>query len=242
MNMPTKPAPKQSKFFFLFGFFWAILSLPFILVGYSFLQDEIRYEKESVVTTGTLLSKNTTQSTDSDGHTSTHYVANYEFKDLQGETIQGESNIERDRWNELIINQPVEIQYVKGSTSKNRIKQEPSYVLSYIFCGIGGFAFLLGVVFMTIYIRKNLKFKRINNSGILASATVTSVRPGNLEINGVRQWVIHYSYQDYQGKQQKGETGYLSPDDANAWKSGDKGQIKFDSSNSAESIWLGSAI
>lgn len=242
MNMPTRPAPKQSKFFLLFGFFWAIMSLPFILVGYSFLQDEIRYEKESVVTTGTLLSKDTTQSTDSDGHSSTHYVASYEFKDAQGELIKGESNIEYERWNSLNVNQQVEIQYLKGESSKNRINQETSFVIPYIFGGVGGISFLFGALFVILYFRKKIKFNRISNSGILASATVTSVRPGNLKINGVQQWVIYYSYQDYQGKQQKGETGYLTPEEANAWKSGDKGQVKFDPTNSAESIWLGSPI
>lgn len=53
------------------------------------------------------------------------------------------------------------------------------------------------------------------------------------------QWQIHYRYVDRMGAEHRGRSGYLEPEEAAAWKVGDKGVVRFDPRTPARSIWVG---
>ncbi len=83
--------------------------------------------------------------------------------------------------------------------------------------------------------------ERLLREGLSAEAEVVAVEETNVRFNRQRQWVIRYRYTDRMGEAHEGRSGYLDPDEAAAWKTGDRGVARFDPRRPAVSIWLGKA-
>jgi hypothetical protein len=101
-----------------------------------------------------------------------------------------------------------------------------------LFAPIGGFVFFKGVA----GIRREL---RLQSQGTSAQATVEEVKPTNTRLNGVPQWRIRYRYQDHEGRTHHGRSILMPPDEAQAWKAGDAGTVRFDALAPKKSIWIG---
>jgi hypothetical protein len=54
----------------------------------------------------------------------------------------------------------------------------------------------------------------------------------------VQQWNLHYRYQDNQGKFHIGKIP-LSPEEAEGWKEGDIGRVRYDRRRPQKSVWMG---
>jgi hypothetical protein len=114
--------------------------------------------------------------------------------------------------------------------------------------GIGMLMGLVGVAVAAVggvLLSRGLKSvaleQRLLREGLSAQATVVEVRMTNIQYNRRYQWIINYEYEDRQGEQRHGHSGYLDPDEALAWKAGDTGLIRFDPRDSTVSVWIGRA-
>jgi hypothetical protein len=83
--------------------------------------------------------------------------------------------------------------------------------------------------------------RRLAEGGVSAEAIVTEVRRTNARVNGRWQWQVRYRYADFLGGSHEGRSGYLSYEEANAWKPGDAGPIRYDEARPKTSVWLGTA-
>ncbi|MDQ2978458.1 MAG: hypothetical protein M3R62_04505, partial [Acidobacteriota bacterium] len=88
---------------------------------------------------------------------------------------------------------------------------------------------------------------RIVREGIETEATVTAVARARLQPTGSRHdfstgggtQIIRYSYVDRSGTPHQGKSGYMPFEQARGWKPGDRGAVRFDAENPAESVWMG---
>ena len=80
---------------------------------------------------------------------------------------------------------------------------------------------------------------RLLQEGAAGEATVTAVEETGFSINRIKQWRISYSYIDSAGRTHQGRSHYLRPEDASGWRTGDKGQIRFDRRDPERSVWTG---
>jgi hypothetical protein len=101
---------------------------------------------------------------------------------------------------------------------------------------------LIGGGIVAWSIRKAYCVGQIMESGIRCEATVTEVTATNFSVNRVPQWVIRFSFQDYQGQQRTGESDYMSPQDAQEWKAGDRGSVRYDQQDPKACVWVGREI
>jgi hypothetical protein len=113
--------------------------------------------------------------------------------------------------------------------------------------GIGLFLLLLGGLLARAGWRRAKRQLRIACDGIETRATVTAVRRARLQPTGRRSdlstrggtQIIRYSYVDHSGRAHEGKSGYLPFDQAKGWKAGDRGAVRFDAEDPAESVWMG---
>ncbi len=59
--------------------------------------------------------------------------------------------------------------------------------------------------------------------------------------NGVAQWIIRYRYKDQLDRTYDGKSPSVSPLEAENWKKGAIGTIKYDRAHSDKSEWLGAS-
>ncbi len=232
----------HGRFFLIFGGIWLLFSIPFGLAGYFMLQNEKIYENNSQIIQGKLLSKYITEERKSGKKQSSKtYRLNYNFINEQGDEVKGKDSVDKTFWENLQEGQNLPIQIIPGqSADKNRVPYEgrSDSLAAYIFMGFSVLMFVLGTCFLVPYFRKRSIYKRLAREGISVEAEITGVGPGNLTINKVRQWLVRYSYKDYQGKMHEGKSDHLNPAQAQHWTRGDKTKVKYDKLKPSVSIWL----
>ncbi len=81
--------------------------------------------------------------------------------------------------------------------------------------------------------------KRLLQSGIQLTATVTDVRRSPIDINRQARWHVHYRYDYSAGRSFEGRSRALPGETVESFKPGDSVLIKADPRQPAESLFLG---
>ena len=104
----------------------------------------------------------------------------------------------------------------------------------------------IGVIFVTIglvYLRRGLRQarreERLLQHGTTTEATVTRIEETATRRNRRYLWRIGYAFEDLHGTPREGESGYLSAEEAQSYRVGERAFIRYDPEQPAESIWLG---
>lgn len=83
--------------------------------------------------------------------------------------------------------------------------------------------------------------KRLMQSGIQLTATVTEIRRSPIDINRQARWHVHYRYEYSAGRSFEGRSRALSGGAVEGFKPGDQVLIKADPRQVEESLFLGTA-
>jgi hypothetical protein len=231
-----------------FGGIWLVVGVPFLVLGLYFGFHEhsvsVRMKNEGAVATGMVLSKwiatNRSHGSGSNNTTTRSYWTSFRFQTGRGETVKGEAQVDERTWDSLIERRPIKVTYLADAPQQYRIEgEESSWILAFIFAGLGAvFTTVGGLVFARGVTHWRVT-SRLRHSGTPADATVESVGPARITINGVQQMVVRYRYQDSAGRSRTGRSDPMSPEDADAWNAGDRGRIRFDAQLPQRSLWLG---
>lgn len=116
---------------------------------------------------------------------------------------------------------------------------EDDFLIGIIFCGVGVLVGGIGGFLFAKGLNRARTIARLLDSGVRATGTVTEVRPTNVRINRVQQWVLRYSYHDYTGRLHETTSDYMSPGEAQQWQAGDQGNICYDDKTPEVSYWFG---
>jgi hypothetical protein len=246
-QQPSFLSLAKRSFAFWFGGIWFFVGAPFLIagiyVGVDTIGQQERFKNEAQVAEGMVLNKWISRRRDSQQRTeSTSYWVGYRFSAPNGSVVKREAQVSGELWDRFVEREPIRVTFLPSDPQTNRIEGESSaWMLPLIFTGlglvfvpIGGFIFFKGVA----GIRRELKLR---DDGAMVEATVVEVRPANVSFNGVPQWRIRYRYQDHSGRTHGGESNVMAPEEAQAWKAGDKGTAHFDSEAPRKSIWVGKA-
>jgi len=243
-----KFALSGATFWLWFGGIWLVVGLPFLVLGlyFGFHEHSLsqRLRSDGVVATGMVLTKwiTTNRSHGSGGNntSSPNYWTSFRFQTERGATVKGEAQVDEDTWGNLIERRPIKVTYLPDAPQQYRIDgQQSTWILAFIFAGLGAvFTTIGGLVFArgVTHWRVN---SRLRHSGTAAEATVESVVPARITVNGVPQMVVRYRYQDSRGRSRTGRSDAMSPEEADAWKPGDRGRVRFDAQLPQRSLWLG---
>jgi hypothetical protein len=226
-----------SGFLSLFSGIWMIVGLTFLIAGIYMFTADRRFAREAQVTNGTVLSKDVHQKRDRGGDTSRTYSVRYRFTAPDGAALEGESDVDYERWRALVERAPVRIAFLPSKPSTNRVEGTSRLWMTVMFTLMGGLFAIAGAVIGASGIRSGRRAKRLRESGLIAEATVTAVEPTRMTINGRRQGRVAFEFRDYQGRVQTGRTGYLPLDEAMRWKAGDRVAIRYNRDRPAQSLW-----
>jgi hypothetical protein len=232
----------QRHFGLIFGGIWLVAGIGVLIGGIAMWQHEERFAREAVTTEGKVLTRDirTAHSSSSSGSsTSTEYWVSYRFHAPDGITREGDSKVDVHVWERLQEQGPVTVSYLTSDPATNRVAGEPDRVGPAIMAGLGGFFSLAGGTIVLFSLGKRLSRARLLRGGMSAEATVTAVEETSFSINRVPQWVVRYRYNDHRGRTHEGKSPYLSPQEANNWKEGGTGKIKYDRERSDKSLWVG---
>jgi len=236
----------KRSFPFWFGGIWLFCGAPFLIlglyIGVDTIRQQARFEREGQVAEGMVLTKRISRSNASQGRQSTSYWATYRFSAPDGRVVKSEAQVSVALWDRLVEREPVRVTYLPDRPESNRIEGKGAdwmlpgifTMLGFFFAGAGGLIFFKGV-------RGIVRELRLQDEGTRVEATVVEVGPANISFNGVPQWRILYSYQDHRGRTHGGGSNVMAPEEAQAWKTGDKGIARFDTRAPKKSIWVGKA-
>jgi uncharacterized protein DUF3592 len=237
----------KRSFAFWFGGIWFFVGAPFLIigtyVGIDTFHQQARFEREGQVTQGTVLTKSITRRKDSEGREGTSYWVGYRFTAPDGAVVKREALVSGELWDRLVEREPVRVTFLPGDPQTNRIEGESSaWMLPIILTGLGlVFAPIGGYIFFLRGVAGILRELRLQSEGAVAEATVVEVEPTNISLNGVPQWRIRYRYRDHRGQTHTGASNVMAPEEAQEWKAGDTGTVRFDARAPKKSIWVGRA-
>jgi hypothetical protein len=232
----------QRNFGMIFGGIWLVVGIPFTIAGIFMWQEEQRFANESVTAEGLVLTRKVvTKRSSSDGRssTSTEYWVSYRFQPSGGITHEGSSKADKQVWNGLQEQGPVTVAYLPDDPTNNRVAGNPDWFGAGLMAGLGGLFSLAGGGIVLFSLGKRLSRGRLLREGMPADASVIAVESTNFSINRVPQWIVRYRYNDHRGRTHEGKSPYLSPQDANEWKEGDTGKVKYGREKSDRSLWIG---
>ena len=232
------------NFWFWFGGIWFFCGLPFLIVGlYLGIQHgdvSKRLDAEGRAVEGMVLTKSVRSSSSSSSQrkSSPTYEVTFRFLTPEG-LVNGTAQVTREAWDQFVEREPLGITYLPDDPQRYRIEGQTSgWILPGVFTGLGSIFTLIGG-FILLNARNQSRAKeRLQREGLTAEGTVVEVRPGTIRINRVQQWNLHYRYQDNQGKFHIGKIP-LSPEEAEGWKEGDTGRVRYDGRRPQKSIWMG---
>ena len=227
-----------------FGGIWFVCGLPFLIIGlYIGIQYGTvskRLDSEGRAVEGMVLTKAMTSSssTSRQGNSSPTYEVTFRFL-TPGGLIKGHAQVTSEAWDQLVEREPIGVVYLPDDPQHYRVEGQASgWFLPVIFTGLGGvFTGVGGFIWLRAREQSRIR-ERLQREGMTAEGTVVDVRPGTIRINRVQQWNLHYRYQDNRGKFQNGKIP-LSPEEAEIWKEGDTGKVRYDRLRPQKSIWVG---
>jgi hypothetical protein len=231
-----------------FGGIWLFVGLPFLIIGlYVGAQHVIvnnRLDTEGRTIEGMVLTKEirTSSSSQSRGRSSSvpTYHVTFRFVTPSG-LITSDAEVNLDVWDKLVEREPIQVTYLPDAPQHYRIEgQSSGWVLPIIFTVLGGFFTVVGGYIFWRGLSQSRSREQLQREGFTTEATVTQVSPRNVWVNGVQQWAIHYEYRDDRSRTHEGKSP-LSPEEAEAWKEGDKGVVRYDRGRPKRSVWLGRA-
>lgn len=81
--------------------------------------------------------------------------------------------------------------------------------------------------------------ERLQATGVTTQARVVEIARTNTRLNGRYLWKIRYEYRDSSGRFHEGVSSYLERLDAESYRVGGEGFVRYDPQKPSDSIWLG---
>ncbi len=232
------------NFWLWFGGIWLFVGAPFFVLGLYFGYHHAtvtqRLDAGGKTVEGMVLTKaRKTSSSSKGGNRSTTYDVTFRFLTRDG-VMKGSAEVTSERWDQLVERESLPVTYLPEAPQHYRIEGQTSgWWLAGIFTVIGGVFGGLGGFILLRARGRLLTDRRLQREGVPTTAIVSDVNESTMRINGIRQWAVHYQYQDERGRPHTGKEP-VSPEEAMRWKLGDRVTIRYDRRRPDRSLWVGS--
>jgi len=227
-------------FWTLFGSIWLLVGLPFILlVGY-FIWEDRQLAVASRTVSGVVLAKAIARSDNGSGPGRFRHSVHYRFEAGDGRILEDTSEVPEAMSAVLVEREPVPIQYVPGRPRLHRIAGTNRRGELALFGGIGLLIAGAGALIVRADWRRRRRAVRLRDAGIRALATVVQVDALRIRVNQEHLRRIRYQYQDLEHRTHRG-VAYVTAEEAERWKPGDKAAILFDPARPRSVVWVGEA-
>ena len=245
--MTTSPATGPSPWSLLSraGALWlgtvlGVLGVVFAIIGVRDAYTERQYHSQGLTVAATMTDKSIERAKRG-GNSRTRYLASYRFTSSDGQEVKSLAEVPVEEWERLEEGQTFPVTYLPDALGSSRVQGsgEDAWIAVYVFLAIGAIFTLLGSGLAYSDLRVILRTIRVSRHGLPTEGTMVTVRPTGTSINRIPQWRLSYRYRDHLGRTQEGASHLLSPEEASAWKAGDRGTVRFDRERPEISVWMG---
>ncbi len=228
----------RRSFLLWFGAAWLVAGSFFLLKGTYEIFQERRYQAEAQIAQGTVLAKSVDRA-ERGRNPRTRYIAVYNFTAADGRKVENKAEMSVEEWEKLEEGDTLQLTYLPDTPQSVRIAGKKDLGSAFASAVLGGTFALIGGTFFFRSLRQVRRGLRLRREGTVAEGTIVEVAPSSITINRVRQWQIHYRYQDHFGQTQEGKSEALPPNEVSDWHAGGTGSIRFDQERPQDSIWMG---
>lgn len=165
-------------------------------------------------------------------------MIHYRFKPSGGTTLSGRDLVDRYTYNDLSAGSVVEIEYLPGDTSRNRLAGGTDGYLAVLLPFMALLFGLLGMPMVRTAYLDAKKFVMLEQSARPHTAVVTGFKDTNISSGNIRQVRMTYLYTGPNGEQLTGATLAGKPDRFAAYSEGAEVMIAVDPKNPATSAWI----
>jgi Protein of unknown function (DUF3592) len=231
----------RANFWFVFGGVWLAVGTLFVAVGGAVLWYERALDeqlvREGVTASGVVLAK----SRYGRANQEPKFRVEYRFKAADGTQIERTADVDRETWNALSEGGAVEVRYARSAPERHRLRGESGakFVVGLVFSALGSLLAISGLIILWRAVARRKFTERLLREGSRAQAEVVEIFATHFRINRVPQWAIRYRYRDLFGGTHEGRTPPMPPDQAQHWKPGDRGEVRFETRRPQRSIWVG---
>lgn len=217
-----------------------VLGVVFASIGVRDAYTERQYHTQGLTVAATVTDKSIERAKRGE-NSRTRYLVSYRFTSSDGQDMESSAEVPVEDWERLGAGQPFPVNYLLDAPGSSRVQGsgEDAWIAIYVFLAIGAVFTLLGSGLAYSDLRVILRTIRISRHGLMTEGTLVTVRPTGTSINRVPQWRLSYRYRDHLGQTQEGASHLLSPEEASAWKAGDRGIVSFDRERPEISVWTG---
>jgi len=234
-----------NNFWLLIGSMWFAVGNLFFCVGlFDWIQIgglDQRFERDARTVQGTVLKKTIISSTSGFGshrRSSRSYDVTFRFRTPEGREFEDTAGVYSDAWDQLAEHGPIQVTYLSDEPLTNRVAGRTDVGSAAADVLMGGLLAIVGGAFFFWHLRRFLRIRRLRREGATAEAIVLQIERSAMHVNYAQQWRIRYRYRDHHGRTQEGLSGYLTPEEAAAWHTDDKGTVRFDRLRPQDSVWV----
>jgi hypothetical protein len=219
-----------------------LIGLVFLGVTGFKIYDERRFDREAVGAEGTILTKVIRTSIDRGGATSTgtrrqHHEATYRFT-VDGVTVEGREELARGTWEGLTEGARVGVLYLPADPGSNRLAGSRPWLWTTIFGLVGLVLTPIGGVLAIREFRRAALEARLRARGTSTQGVVTQLSEESFQEDDEYMWRLTFEYADARGQRHVSALT-VSRDEAQHWKVGDVGLVRYDAANPTQAVWLG---
>ena len=217
-----------------------VLGVVFAIIGVRDAYTERQYHTQGLTVAATVTDKSIERAKRGE-NSRTRYLVSYRFTSSEGQEVESSAEVPVEDWERLEAGQTFPVSYLPDAPGSSRAQGtgEDDWIAVYVFLAIGTVFTLLGSGLAYSDLRVILRTIRVSRHGLPTEGTMVTVRPTGTSINRVPQWRLSYRYRDHLGRTQEGASHLLSPEEASAWKAGDRGTVRFDRERPEISVWMG---
>jgi len=230
----------RANFWVVFGGAWLAIGSLFAAIGGVLLWQEHALDqglaREGVTASGVVLAK----SRHGRANQEPKFRVEYRFKSDDGTLIERTAEVDRETWNALSEGGAAEVRYVRSAPERHRLRGESGakFVVGLAFSALGGPLAVSGASVLWRAVARRKFTERLLREGSRAQAEVIEVFATHFRINRVPQWAIRYRYRDLFGGTHEGRTPPMPPEEAQRWKPGDRGEVRFETQRPQRNIWV----
>ena len=217
-----------------------LLGIVFAIIGVRDAYTERQYHAQGLTVAATVTDKSIERANHEE-NSRTRYLVSYRFTSPEGQDMESSAEVPVEAWERLEAGQTFPVTYLPDAPGSSRVQSggEDDWIAVYVFLAIGAVFTLLGGGLAYSDLRLIRRTIRVSRHGLPTEGTMVTVRQTGTSINRVPQWRLSYRYRDHLGRTQEGASHLLSPEEASAWKAGDRGTVRFDRERPEISVWMG---
>jgi hypothetical protein len=161
----------------------------------------------------------------------------YRFRTPDGRAFTGGENVPPHVFAPLHVDSLVQVRYLPDRPETHHIEGAESGASAVLLAAVG--FLVVGGVLLFSGMRLERGDARLRRDGVLVEARVAGVTAASVEIDGVEQGRIEYTFADAQGRPQRGRSRMMPLHDAQRFSAGDRGYVRYERERPARSMWLG---